>query len=166
MKTRKMIGKLLLAFVLVSVGFAIGKEFQKRRTLEAAGPPVAAGENGENAENAGNAGSKVVVYYMHASYRCMTCNMVEATADELIRTEFADALTSGRLEWKRANFQEDEQLADRYSVGGIMIVVAKFRDGKEVAHKRLDQVMELANRQGELQSYVRDAIRELLEEKS
>ena len=103
---------------------------------------------------------------MHASYRCMTCNLVEATAEGLIRTEFADALASGRLEWKTANFQEDTQLADRYSVGGIMIVVAKFRDGKEVAHRRLDQVMELANRQAELMSYVRDAIRELLEENS
>jgi hypothetical protein len=156
MKAKKIIGKLLLAFVLVSVGFAIGKETTRNQMLaqaEAAGPSVAPGQ------------SKVVVYYMHASFRCVTCNMVESMGEELVRTEFADAVKAGQIEWKAVNYQENDALADRYNVGGNMIIVAKFRDGKEVENRRLDRVMELANSRGEFMTYVRSAVQELLGDK-
>ena len=153
MKAKKIIGKLLLAFVLVSVGFAIGKEVEKGRVAalaQAAVPTVAAGED------------KVIVYYMHASFRCVTCNMVESMGEELVRTEFGDAVKAGEIEWKAVNYQENDQLATRYNVGGNMIIVAKFRDGKEVESRRLDRVMELANNRDKFMTYVRGAIQELL----
>jgi len=153
MKAKKIIGKLLLAFVLVSVGFAIGKQVEKGRAAalaETAGPTVAAGED------------KVIVYYMHASFRCVTCNMVEAMGEELVRTEFGDAVKAGGIEWKAVNYQENDQLATHYNVGGNMIIVAKFRDGKEVQSRRLDRVIELANNRDEFMTYVRGAIQELL----
>ncbi len=156
MNAKKIIGKLLLAFVLVSIGFAIGKEVERNRSAaqaDAAAPPAGAGRDG------------VIVYYMHASFRCATCNLIEAMGDELVRTEFADAVKAGRLEWKPVNYQENEQLATRYNVGGNMIVVAKFRGGKEVATRRLDRVMELSNSRDEFMAYVRGAIRELMEAK-
>jgi hypothetical protein len=156
MKAKKIIGKLLLAFVLVSVGFAIGKETTRSHMpAQAEAAPVAA--PGED---------KIIVYYMHASFRCVTCNMVESMGEEIVRTEFADALKAGRIEWKAVNYQENDQLATRYKVGGNMIVVAKFRDGKEVATRRLDRVMELANNRDEFMAYVRGGIREVLEGKA
>ena len=153
MKIKKTIGKLLLAFVLVSIGFAIGKETTRSQMLaqaEAAGPIVAPGQD------------IIVVYYMHASFRCVTCNMVESMGEELVRTEFADAVKAGEIEWKAVNYQENDILADRYKVGGNMIIVAKFRDGKEVESRRLDRVMEFANNRSEFMTYVRSAIEELL----
>ncbi len=157
MKAKKIIGKLLLAFVLVSIGFAVGKETTRNQMLaqaEAAGPTVSPGE------------SKVIVYYMHASFRCVTCNLVESMSAELVRAEFADAAKAGKIEWKAANYQENEQLASRYNVGGNMIIVAKFHDGKEVENRRLDRVMELANKRDAFMDYVRDAIHELLEDEA
>jgi len=154
MKTKKIIGKLLLGFVLISIGFAIGKETTRARMVaqaEATAPIAAPGKD------------KVIVYYMHATFRCVTCNLVESLGEELVRTEFADAVKAGGLEWRDVNFQQNEQLAVRYKVGGNMIIVAKFRDGKEVAHKRLDRVMELANKRNEYMSYVRGAVDEMLE---
>ena len=153
MKTKKIIGKLLLAFVLISIGFAIGKETTRSQMLaqaEAAGPIVAPGQD------------IIVVYYMHASFRCVTCNMVESMGEELVRTEFADAVKAGEIEWKAVNYQENDILANRYKVGGNMIIVAKFRDGKEVESRRLDRVMEFANNRSEFMTYVRSAIEELL----
>ena len=152
MKAKKIIGKLLLAFVLVSVGFAIGKETTRSQMLAQAeaGPVAAPGED------------KIIVYYMHASFRCVTCNMVEAMGEELVRTEFGDAVKAGQIEWKAVNYQENDQLATHYNVGGNMIIVAKFRDGKEVQSRRLDRVMELANNRDEFMTYVRGAIQELL----
>jgi hypothetical protein len=105
-----------------------------------------------------------VVYYLHATFRCATCNAIEAMTDELIRTEFADALASGRLEWRRVDYLQDEQLASHYKVGGNMVVVARFRDGKEVQAKRLDKVMDLANDRARFLDYVRPVIAESLKE--
>ena len=157
MKTKKVIGKLLLAYVLVSIGFAVGKDTTRNQMAgraEATVPAVAAGQN------------KVIVYYLHASFRCVTCNQVESMGEELVRTEFADAVKAGELEWKAVNYQEDDQLANRYKVGGNMIVVAKFRDGKEVENRRLDRVMELANNRDEFMAYVRSAVQELMRGKA
>jgi len=155
MKAKKIVGNLLLAFVLVSVGFAIGKEVEKNRssarTVEAS-PAAATGED------------KVIVYYMHATFRCLTCNMIESMGEELVRTQFADAVKDGRLEWKAVDYQENDTLAKHYNVGGSMIVVARFRDGKEVESQRLDRVMELAGKRTEFVAYVRGAIQNLLED--
>jgi len=153
MKAGKIIGRLLLGFVLISIGFAIGKEVTRARMLSHTDTaPITAGGR-----------DKVVVYYMHATFRCVTCNLVESMGAELIRTEFAEAVKSGKLEWREVNFQQNEQLAARYKVGGNTIVVARFKDGKEVAHRRLDRVMELANRRDEYMSYVRGGVSEMLE---
>ena len=155
MKAKKIIGRLLLAFVLVSLGFAAGKEVEKnRRQAEARPAPTTAGED------------KVIVYYMHATFRCVTCNLVESMGEELVRTEFADLVKSGRVEWKPVNYQENDDLASRYNVGGNMIVVVRFAGGKDVEHRRLDRVMELAGRRDEFLDYVRSAIRACLEEKA
>lgn len=156
MKVRKIIGKLLLAFVLVSIGFAIGKEATRNQMLAQAeaGPVAAPGED------------KVVVYYLHATFRCVTCNMVESMGEELVRTEFGDVVKAGHLEWKSVDYQENDVLADRYNVGGNMIILARFRDGKEIENRRLDRVMELANNRSEFITYVRGAIQELLGDKS
>ena len=152
MNARKIIGRLLLAFVLVSVGFALGKETAASKARSEVGA----------VEGATAGGDGVVVYYMHASFRCVACNLVESMGEELVRDEFADAVKAGRLAWKPVNYQENDQLATRYKVGGNMIVVARFRDGKEVESRRLDRVMELAGKRDEFLAYVRGAIQELL----
>lgn len=152
MKAKSILGKLLLSFVLVSIGFAIGTE-------------TAGGKKGSRVDlTAATApgGDKVIVYYMHASFRCATCNLVESMGAELVRTEFGDALKAGRVEWKTVNYQDDEQIAGKYNVGGNMIIVAKIRDGKEIESRRLDRVMELAGNRDQFMTYVRGAIHELL----
>ena len=103
---------------------------------------------------------------MHASFRCVTCNLVESMGAELVRKEFADAIRAGRLEWKPVNYQENDDLAKRYNVGGNMIVVVRLRGGKEVASRRLDRVMELANKRAEFMPYVRSGIQAVLEGKA
>jgi hypothetical protein len=156
MKAKRIVGNLLFGFVLVTVGFAIGKEVEKNRSAARTPETSPAGATGED---------KVIVYYMHATLRCLTCNMVESMGEELVRTEFADAVKDGRLEWKAVDYQENDTLAKHYNVGGSMIVVVRFHDGKEVEGRRLDRVMELAGSRDEFMGYVRDAIRDLLEDK-
>ncbi|MCG3180344.1 MAG: hypothetical protein BIFFINMI_02703 [Phycisphaerae bacterium] len=164
MNGKKVLSRLLLAFVLVSVGVAIGRTIERNRS--AGGGTVQSADQlaPTTQPTAGGGERKVIVYYCHATFRCATCNAIEAMTDELIRTEFADALASGRLEWKPVDYLQDERLAAHYSVGGNMIVVARFRDGREVGARRLDRVMELANDRAKFLDYLHPAIAESLKE--
>lgn len=132
--TAKIIARnILLAFVLVSIGFALGKEYALRSKPTASSPATAA------------SGDKTIVYYVHGSIRCATCNKIEKLAHETVQRDFAAELQSGRIEWRTANFQEDEDLAKRYAIASSGVIVVSVKDGKETGFKKLDQVWTLVN---------------------
>ena len=145
MKAKRIVRGVLLAFVFISIGFALARE------MIVSPVPVPEPPKGDD---------EVVVYYMHASIRCAPCNRLEATVDTLIGTEFAAPLNSGRLQWLAVDFQQNEALADLYEVSGPMIVVVRFKDGEEVDRKRLTDVMDLAadDKWDRIEDRVRQAI--------
>ena len=72
---RTTITRALVAFVLVSIGFAAGTHVARQ-----AAPSPAPLSDGD----AQAAASHVVVSYMHATFRCATCNTIEQM--ELVNT--------------------------------------------------------------------------------
>lgn len=148
MSARNAIKNLLLGFVLVSIGFALGKEFALRsiRTTQAGDPAPAA------------IGDKTIVYYVHGTIRCVTCNKIEKLAHETIQREFAEDLRAGRIEWRTMNFQEHEDLAQRYDIASSTLVLVKLTQGKEVGFKKLDEVWTLADNPAAFSAYVTGAI--------
>jgi len=155
---RKLVSRLLLCFVLISIGFALGREVTARRMRASSGSGTASDQ-----APAGK-GDKVIVYYFHATIRCITCNQIEAMAAKLVNTVFADATEAGRLVWKEANYQENAELAERFDVVSSCIVVAKTVDGKVVDFKRLDDLWTLADKPQKFDEYVADAILGYLKE--
>jgi len=155
MTAKKVISNLLLAFVLISIGFAIGKETALNGARKARAGEVAAATQPSGSD-------KVIVYYMHQTFRCVTCNQIESMTGELIRTDFAQELADGHIEWKKVNFQEDEELAKRYNVASSTVVVVRLQDGKEIGHQNLDKVWTLSSNRDEFIKYVSGAIREAL----
>lgn len=151
MNVKRFTGRLLLAFVLVSIGFAVGRETAPGRAAREPAHPQ-------------QGGTTVAVTYLRSTFRCLTCNTIEALTGELIGTEFAPALAAGRLTWQTVDYMQNAELASRYNVSGNMIVVARLENGREVETRRLDRVMELAGRREEFVPYVRNAIRDLLGE--
>ncbi|MFP4435254.1 MAG: nitrophenyl compound nitroreductase subunit ArsF family protein [Phycisphaerae bacterium] len=152
MKAKKTIAKVLIAFLLVSIGVAIGKEMAARNAPSAVEPVTAAGE------------TKIVVYYFHG-VPCVTCTFIETTAEKLVREEFAEAVEAGTMEFVSLNYLEPENvaLADKYNVGENMVVAVRFEDGKEVSRVRLDEVMELASNADRLRDYLRKGVRSAVE---
>ncbi len=146
------LSKALLAFVLVTVGVAIGRNMSANMAKPSPAPAPTGGSD------------KAVVYYLYGTIRCVTCNQVEAVTAKMLQTDFADDLKAGRLEWKQANFQEEEDLAKRYNVAASCVVVSKIRDGKEVSFNRLGDVLIKADKKDELTKYISDAIRAALPE--
>ncbi len=152
MKPKKIIGKLLIAFLLVSVGVAIGKEMAARNAPPAVEPETAPGE------------TKVVVYYFRG-IPCITCTVIETTTEKLVREKFAEAVADGTMAFVPVNYLEpaNAALADTYNVGSNMVIAVRFEDGKEVSRVRLDEVMSLAADTERLEEYLRTGIRSALE---
>ena len=140
----------LLAFVFVTIGFALGKEVTLRRQGSA---------NPGSAPEPGTAKDKVIVTYLHTTFRCETCNTIERLAKALVDTEFGSERTAGRIEWRVADFQKDEAIAKRYEVVSSCVVVARVRDGRETDYQRLDDVWVHYKNPADFNLYVGAAIR-------
>lgn len=160
MKVKETISKVLMAFVLITIGFSVGKEMTLRK--------MAQNDNTDDevvsavSEDTEQVKDKVVVYYMHATFRCFTCNSIESMAKEVVENDFSDAMADGRLEWRTVNFQENMALGRRYGVGTSTLVVVKIQDGKEVDFKRLDEVWTKVNDPAAFKSYVDETIQAYL----
>jgi len=144
-QAQTIVKRVLLAFVLISIGFALGKDVTLRQRAAADGPRSA---------SMIERGDKVVVTYLHTTFRCATCNAIERLAKTLVETEFAEKLAAGRIVWREANFQQDEALAKRYGVIASCVVVAKIEDGRETEFQRLDDTWTLYQKPAEFNAYV------------
>ena len=154
-RLRKIARGVLLAFVWITVGFALGKEATLRGVRSAAPLPAAM-------ETSAARPDRVEVYYLHATFRCVTCNTIEKMTRGVLESRFAAELADGRIQWREADFQMDEALAKRFEVVSSCVVVAGFRDGKETGYQRLDEVWTLLNDPAAFERYVGDAIRKVL----
>ena len=152
---RKIARSVLLSFVWITVGFALGKEATLRGVRSAAPQPAAL-------EAAGARPDRVEVYYLHATFRCVTCNTIEKMTRGVLDSKFGAELADGRIQWREADFQQDEALAKRFDVASSCLVVAGFRDGKETGYQRLDEVWTLLNDPPAFERYVGDSIRKVL----
>jgi len=150
--------KVLLIYVFVTIGFSIGKEatlrLYQRRMSDSGALQSVRGE----AET-----DKVVVYYFHTTFRCVTCNDIEQRIKNLIQREFADAYKAGRIEWKEVDFQQEEVLAKRYGVMVGCVVVANIRGGKDVDFQRLDEIWTKFQEPSGFDQYIISAVKKYLD---
>lgn len=151
--------RFLLGFVLISIGFALGKEITLRRlqSTRAANPPPIG-----TSASVPAATTRLRAYYLHGTIRCVTCNFIEATARQVLGTDFAKEMAAGRILWREVDFQQEPELAKRYDVAASTLVLVREVDGKETTFRRLDKVWEIADQPAALAGYIRTNVRELL----
>jgi len=147
MKPKKTVTGLLLGFVVLSVVYAIHHEWAARRAGQGNDP---------------GATVRVIAYYLHRTVRCPTCNALERQTHETLTTDFPDELHAGRIAWRVVNFEEHPDLAERFDVSFSVPVLVKVRDGREIEHRRLDEVWTLKDDPIALRTYVADAVRAYL----
>jgi len=150
-KTVNVLKHALLAFVLVTIGFGIGKEWTLRRVQSTASPDMISGD-------------KVIVYYAHATIRCVTCETIERLTHETLNEQFPTAKADGRLVFKAVNFQEDTAFATRYEIVANCVVVSQVVQGQEVRHQRVDEVWELYEDGPAFKKFLGEAIRAHLDD--
>jgi len=147
-QTGNIIKNLLLIFVLVSIGFAFGKHSASR-------PLTAAPPSGQTSET-------VNVYYMHATFRCVTCNNIEKMTKQLLESKYKKEIQDRSILFSEVDFQKNEQLAKQFDVISSCVVVARTKDGKITVFERLDKVWELLDKPDEFNAYISSAIDKLL----
>jgi hypothetical protein len=147
---------LLLAFVLVSIGFFLGKH-SVRHADSAPGITPSPAQSGKALQT-------VTIFYMHATIRCVTCNTIEKMTRELVETQFGTELAEGVLVWRDVDFQKNEALAGQFEVVSSVVVIARMKGDDVVDFKRLDKVWTLMDNPPEFDAYVISAIQSLLAE--
>ncbi|HCE44861.1 MAG TPA: hypothetical protein DET40_15075 [Lentisphaeria bacterium] len=146
-KWKPIIKNLLLAFVLVSIGYAIGKN----RSVQSG-----------NTDSNTKSGKYLRVYYTHAAVRCETCNSIEKKTRELLESRFKNELADGRIEWQVVNFQENEAFAKEFDVATSGVVAVLMDGDKVVDYERLDEVWTLLGEPPAFNAYLEKAFRKLM----
>ncbi len=143
-RLKKILTNCLLAFAMISIGFALGKHSVKLDKQT----------NSLFNEN----GRQVVVYYLHSTFRCITCNTIEKMTWELLTSSYSDELADREIQWIKDNFQENEALAEQFEVFASCVVVAEMENGVITDYKRLDDVWTLMKDPEAFNRYISDAI--------
>jgi len=110
--------------------------------------------------------AKVVAYYFHGSFRCVTCTTMEKYSKEAVEANFKDDLASGRLEFKVVNIEErgNEHFVNDYKLYTKSLVLSLVKDGKEVKSKNLDKIWELACNKQKFMDYVTGEVEEFMKD--
>ena len=100
--------------------------------------------------------AKVIAYYFHGSFRCVTCTNMEKYSQEAIEENFKDEIASSKLEFKAVNVEEkgNEHFVNDYQLYTKSLILSMVKDGKEVKSKNLDKIWQLARNKQKFIDYI------------
>jgi len=122
-------------------------------------PSAQNGSMSVRADSPQASGRQVVVYYLHRTFRCVNCNRMEQMAHDALKEAFAAELASGSVRWQTADFQEQEQLGQRYEAATPSVVVVSTVDGRETGHRRLDVLWSLCDDPAAFRATLTEAVK-------
>lgn len=110
--------------------------------------------------------AKVIAYYFHGTFRCYSCTNMEKYSSEAIEVNFKDALASGRLEFKAVNVEDkgNEHFLNDYQLYTKSLILSLVKEGKEIKHKNLDKIWQLAQNKEKFIEYVTSEVAELMKD--
>ena len=169
MKLKTIVTIVLLLFVAVSIVYLIVEESggkPTQDTMQTDERPAVTQEKKESVSDSKPARRKVVAYYFHGNFRCMTCRTIEAYAKEAIETGFPEALKDGRLEFRVVNIEEpaNEHFVEDYQLAASSLVLVDTQNGEQKDWRNLERVWELVGNELKFKAYVEAAALTFLEE--
>ena len=161
MKAKRIIQVALLLFVAASVVYLVVGEFRKPPTA-----PAASHEAPTETARLDTKQAKVVAYYFHGNFRCVSCRKLESLAHEAVINAFAEEIKRGDLQWRAVNVEqrENEHFISDYRLFSRSLVLVKFKNGEQVEYKNLIKAWELLGDDAALKNYVRLEVRSYLGE--
>ncbi len=180
MKLKQVFAIVLIAFVISSLAYMVGRE-QKTESPQSKtsdnlviapqeqpvveDEPATAIQSGQNysanikPENA-KQGAQLIVYYFHGDMRCPTCHKLETYAKEALDTYFANELASKDIVWKVVNVDkpENRHFIQDYKLVTKSVVLSEIEDDKEIEWKNIDQIWQKVGDKDSYLQYMRQSI--------
>ncbi len=150
------IKNLLLTFVLITIGYALGKHQQPVATETQQQTPAVTRQPNQLSQ------PYLQVYYMHSTFRCSSCNKIEQQTKELLQHKFRNAMERDIIKFSSIDFQENSRLAQKFHIIASCVVVAQKRGDRVIKFRRLDKVWPLLNNKTAFDNYLSQAITEYL----
>ena len=152
LKPKSIITVALLAFVAASVAFLVFQESAPR-----AGPSAAVSTAGANL---------VVATYFHGSARCVTCQRLEAFAEEALKTGFPGELANGQLTWRTVDYSQpgNRHFVNDYQLQRQSLILVEIQDGQRQRWRNLDQIWRKVSDKAKYIAYVHDEVERFLAE--
>ena len=109
---------------------------------------------------------QIIAYYFHGTRRCVTCQTIESSAEESLRTEFSGELETGKLAWRPVNVDtpENEHFIEDYELSTRSVVLVEMLDGEQKQWKSLTRTWELVGDKPSFVAYIQQETREFLGE--
>lgn len=152
----------LLAFVALSLAYAVVQEVRRAPSATAAEQPQRAmppGASGLDALKGGKGKTAPSVFYAtyyHGNVRCPTCVKIEAYSKEAIESGFTREIASGKVAFRMVNYDEkgNEHFKQDYALSAQSLIVSEVKAGKELRWKNLEKVWDLTYDKDKFIAYV------------
>ncbi len=112
------------------------------------------------------ASKKFVAFYFHGNFRCAKCKKIEQYSREAIEKFFTEQLKTRALIFNIINIDlsENKHFIEDYKIYTRSLIIAEFKDGKQVKWKNLTKVWDYLNNKDKFYEYVRLEIKKYLEQ--
>lgn len=116
------------------------------------------------ADDSTAAPERVIAYYFHTTYRCVSCRNIEKYSREALESGFPADLEGGRLVWRVVNVEEEgnEHFVQDYELFTKSVVLVDERTGE---WKNLPKVWQLLGNPNEFIRYIQTETAEFLQGK-
>ena len=101
---------------------------------------------------------RMVVYYFHTTFRCVSCRNIEQYTKEALEKFFVDDIAEGKIDFRIVNIEEpqNKHFVQDYQLYTKSIVLSKVSDGKEVKFKNLDKVWNVLKNKKQFYEYIKN----------
>jgi len=147
MKTKTIFGIALVAFALTGLGVWANRNFAKGAPATPIVAPMA---------------SKAIVYYFHTTYRCATCNKLEAYARDAVEKGFAEEMKRGEIAFASVNVEDkgNEHFIEDYQLKTKSLVLVA--PGRKNRWKNLEKIWDKVAVKDDYVHYVQEETKTFL----
>jgi hypothetical protein len=112
-----------------------------------------------------NRADKVIAYYFHGNYRCVSCTKIEKYSRDAISKYFDKEIKEGFLTFKAVNtdLSENKHYLQDYQLYTKSLVLISVKANKTLKWKNLDKVWRHLNNQNDFYNYVQTETKKFLE---
>lgn len=154
MNTKKLVSRILLTFVAVSLVIAIADAAGLRQKFFGPSPTAAKELARVDGEAEADAPRYTAIFY-HAKHRCDTCVKIE----EYAHTALQPAIDAGEIAWEVSEYTapENRELVRSMEVMTSTVVLAERVDGTIVRFQNLDDVWRHTNDPEQMASFITES---------